>query len=245
MGLVNGLQWGRFPIPKQLGFTEFQGRLQTADATTGTTPMGLTDEINTVIQASASSVNQSQTLVNAQLNELNVTSQLVTKTVNQVTENEADRIVLIKEYNKNVLSLNAILVDMTTGAQQINDVIAVANRIKTNIANDIRKINDAITVTNDWMVKMDSWVAFVKDETQQIDQAQANLVSWGDSTKTNINLHEVAAVKLAREAYDLETQISDTSNLLLATGGLIGYTPKTLTMAEAAGGLGWQYTYWS
>ena len=243
--VVHGLQWGRFPIPNQLGLTEIRGRLQTTDSSSPTTSLGLADQVNAVIQAAAASVGQSQSLVNAQLNELNVTNDLVSRTVNQVTQNEGDRVSLVKEYNKNVLSLNSILVDMTTGAQQINDVIAVANRVEKNVANDIKKINDAINVTNDWMVKMDSWVAFVKEETSQIDQAQANLVTWGDATKNNINLHEVAAIKLAREAYDLETQISEMSNFLLGTGGLIGYTPTTLTMAEASGGLGWHYSYWS
>jgi hypothetical protein len=245
-GIGNSLQWGRFPVPSQLGLTEVMGRFQTTDSSSSSSSGGgIVDQINTVIASAASSVNQSQTFVTAQLNELNVTNGMINRTVQGVSDNEAKRIGLIKDFNGNVMSLNTILVDMTTGSQQINDVISTANRIKTNIANDIKKINDAINVTNDWMTKMDSWVAFVKSETSEIDQAQANLVTWGDSTKNNINLHEVAAVKLAREIYDLETTIADMSNYLLGTGTLFGYTPTTLTMAEASGGLGWQYSYWS
>lgn len=245
VGLASGLRWGRFPIPTQIALTERMGRLQTADLSSNSTAAGIMDQIASIIQTAAATVNQSQTIVTAQLRELNVTNGMINQTVMLVQNNEHVRIALIKDFNKNVMALNAVLVDMTTGSQQVNDVISTANRIKTNLANDIKKINDAINVTNDWMVKMDSWVAFVKDETHQIDEAQANLVSWGDATKNNINLHEVAAVKLAREAYDLETQISDMSNFLLGTGRMLGYTPSTLTMAEAAGGLGWAYTYWS
>lgn len=245
VSVVSGLQWGRFPVPTQIALTERMGRLQTADVSNPSSSTGILDQIDDVIQTAASNVQQSQTIVTAQLNELNVTNGMINQTVMVVQNNERVRIALIKDFNKNVMSLNSVLVDMTTGAQQINDVISMANRIKTNLANDIKKINDAINVTNDWMVKMDSWVAFVKDETHQIDEAQANLVSWGDTTKNNINLHEVAALKLAREAYDLETEISDMSNNLLGTGRLLGYAPSVLTMAEAAGGLGWAYTYWS
>jgi hypothetical protein len=242
--MTAGLRWGRLPVPTQLGLTERMGRLETT-GTAASSALGLADQINAIVQEAANSVNQSQAIVSAQLNELAVTNSMINQTVQLVESNEQVRIALIKEYNKNVLSLNGVLVEMTTGAQQVNDVIATANRIKTNIANDIKKINDAIAVTNDWMVKMDSWVAFVKDETQQIDQAQANLVSWGDATKTNINLHEVAALKLAREAFDLETKISSTNNFLLGTAKMLGYNPSTLTIAEATGGLGWAYTYWS
>jgi hypothetical protein len=245
LSVASGLQWGRFPVPTQIALTEHMGRLQTADVSSPSSSKGILDQIDDVIQTAASNVQQSQTIVTAQLSELNVMNGMINQTVMLVQNNERVRIALIKDFNKNVMSLNSALVDMTTGAQQINDVISMANRIKTNLANDIKKINDAINVTNDWMVKMDSWVAFVKDETHQIDEAQANLVRWGDTTKNNINLHEVAAMKLAREAYDLETEISDMSNYLLATGRLLGYTPSVLTMAEAAGGLGWAYTYWS
>jgi len=91
---------------------------------------------------------------------------------------------------------------------------------------------------NDWMVKMDAWVVFVRDETTQIDQAQANMLNWGEATKNNINTHEVSAMRLAREAYDIETDISQMNNLLLGTGQLMGYTPKTITIAQANGGLG-------
>lgn len=237
-----GLQWGRFPVPQQLGMTELMGRLQTAPVST---PVGLADQINALIQSASEKVANSQSVVAAQLNELNVTNGIINRTIAQVEANEEARIAQVKEYNKNVLALNGVLVEMTTGSQQINDVIATANRVKKNIANDIKRINDAISVTNDWMVKMDAWVAFVKEEVKEIDQAQANLVRWGDATKNNINLHEVAAVKLAREAFDLETQISSMTNLLLSSGKLLGYTPSTLTIAEAAGGLGWSYTYWS
>ena len=117
--------------------------------------------------------------------------------------------------------LNQNLVDMTTGSQQINDVIAVSNRIKTNLVSDINTLNNAIMVVNDWMVKMDAWVVFVRDETTQIDQAQANMLNWGEATKNNINTHEVSAMRLARQAYDIETDISQMNNLLLGTGQLM------------------------
>ena len=236
--------WGRFPVPTQLGLTELVGRLQ-ADSTTNTTALSLTDQINALISSASGKVAQSQALVTAQLNELTVAGQTVNRTVAQVATNEAARISIIKEYNKDAMVLNQLLVEMTTGAQQVNDVIGVANRVKKNLAADIRRVNEAIAVTNDWMVKMDSWVSFVTDETAQIDQAQANLLAWGDATRENVNLHEVAAQKLGREAYDLETQIIEVSNLLLSTGAMMGYTPSTLTIAEASGGLGWDYTYWS
>jgi hypothetical protein len=165
--------------------------------------------------------------------------------VTQVESNENGRVGIIKEHNKQVMEMNQALIDMTTGSQQINDVISVANRIKTNLANDIRKLNEAIMVTNDWMVKMDSWVVFVQDEAHQIDNAQANLLKWGDVTKENINTHEVSAVKLARAAYDLETQIMQVNNFLLGTGELMGYTPTTLSIPEAAGGIPSILSFWS
>lgn len=237
-------RWGRFPIPTQLGLSELVGQLQT-DVTTNTTDLSLTDQINVLISSSSDTVDKCQSLVAAQLNELTIAGQTVNRTVTQVEANEEARISVIKEYNKDVLGMNNILVEMSSGSQQVNDVIGVANRVKKNLAEDIRRVNEAIAVTNDWMVKMDAWVNFVTDETVQIDQAQANLLKWGDATKDNINLHEVAAVKLGRETYDLETQIIEIGNLLLASGAMMGYTPTTLTMAEATGGLGWSYTYWS
>ena len=236
--------WGKYPTPSQIGLSELVGRLQTM-TDTNTTSLSLSDQINALIESAATQVSKSQSLIGAQLNELNVASDIVNRTVIQVEANEAARISIIREYNKNALGFNQILIDMTSGSQQINDVISVANRIKKNLANDIRRINEAISVTNDWMVKMDAWVSFVLDETTQIDQAQANLLKWGDATKNNINLHEVAAMKLGREAYDLETEIIDMSNFLLSTGKMMGYTPATLSIPEAAGGLGWSYTSWS
>ena len=236
--------WGRFPLPHQLGFSQLVNQLQT-DVTTNTTSLTLIDQINALINSSAQKVAQSQSLVTAQLNELSVERGTVNKTVGQVANNEATRISIIREYNKDALALNNLLVDMTGGSQQINDVIGVANRVKKNLAADIQRVNEAIAVTNDWMVKMDSWVNFVTDETNQIDAAQANLLKWGDATKDNINLHEVAEVKLGRETYDLETEIVQLSNYLLSTAQMLGYTPNTLTIAEAAGGLGWNYTFWS
>lgn len=247
MSVAQALEWGRYRIPTRLGLTELVTRLQDAGTNVSSlaTSGGLVDQINQVIQSASNTVSKTQSLVAAQQSELNVTNNLVNQTITQVEANENNRIAAIKEYNKNVLSLNGILSDMTTGSQQINDVISMANRVKNNLAHDLNSINEAIAVTNDWMVKMDSWIAFVKDETQQVDQAQASLVSWGDSTGSNINLHEVAAVKLAREVYDLETNISSTANFLLATGQMLGYTPQTLTVVEASGGLGMPYTPWS
>lgn len=243
---ASGLEWGRYRVPTRLGFSELVTRLHDAGAQVSSEgPRGLVDQINQLIQSASNTVSKSQGLVAAQQSELNVTNTLVNQTITQVEENENKRIAAIKEYNKNVLSLNMILTDMTSGSQQLNDVISMANRVKKNLADDIANINEAISVTNDWMVKMDSWIAFVKDETQQVDQAQASLVSWGDFTGSNINLHEVAAVKLARQVYDLETNISATTNFLLGTGAMLGYTPQSLTVVEAAGGLGWSLSPWS
>ena len=253
-GLSSGLQWGRFPMPTQLGLTELMHRVETAAmagssssaaTTTGTTTGGVADDIKTLIDSVQKKTQDTQKLVDAHLLELDKANGEIGKAVTQAQTNEHNRIGLVKEYNQGVITLNQLLVEMTTGSQQINDVISTANRVKRNLAKDIQIINDAITVTNDWMVKMDNWVTFVKAETSEIDDAQANLVKWGDSTKTNINVHEIAAIKLAREAYDLETEITDMSNFLLSTGKMLGYSPQTLTMAEAAGGLGWSYTYWS
>jgi hypothetical protein len=241
---TDALSWGKFPLPRQMGLSELVTKLSQS-GTTNTTSMSMADEINTLMETIKVKVNQSQTLVAAQLNELSVASELVNRTVAQVEVNEQARISIIKTYNQNAVQSNQMLVDMTTGAQQINDNIAVSNRIKSNLATDIVRINDAISVTNDWMVKMDAWVAFVLDETTQIDQAQANLLQWGDATKENMNTHEVAALKLAREAYDLETQIVEVNNIVLGTGALLGYTPATLSIPDAAGGFGWSYSYWS
>ena len=246
VGLANGLEWGRYRVPSRLGLTELVSRLEHAGTSvSAAAPGGLADQINALIQSASEIISRTESLVLAQQSELNVTNNLVSQTISQVEANENNRIAAIKEYNKNVLTLNAILTDMTTGSQQINDVISLANRVKKNLANDIVSINEAIGVTNDWMVKMDSWIAFVKDETEQVDQAQASLVSWGDSTGVNVNLHEVAAVKLAREVYDIETSISAATNFLLGTGNMLGYTPQSLTVVEAAGGLGWSLSPWS
>jgi hypothetical protein len=242
---VQGLQWGRLPMPTQLRLAQVGHKLQMADAETGGATPGLIDQIDAVVETAAGHVKKSETLVTGLDKELNKTMDLVTTTVSKLTENEVQRISLIKDFNFNAISLNGILVDMTTGTQQINDVISMANRIKTNMASDIKKINDAIGVTNDWLVKMDNWVTFVTTETKQIDEAQANLVKWGDLAKENINTHNLATVRLAKEGDDLETQISDLNSALLATGAMIGYTPTTLTMAEATGGFGWLYTTWS
>jgi len=236
--------WGRFSIPKPLGLHQLVSELQ-SDNTTATTALSIPDQINALILSASDAIAHSQTLVNAQLNELGVAEKIVNQTVAQVEANEDARVGIIKEYNKEVMEMNQGLVDMTTGSQQVNDVISVANRIKTNLANDIRKLNDAIMVVNDWMVKMDAWVVFVKDEVTQIDVAQANLLKWGDTTKDNINTHEVTAIKLAREAYDLESQILQTNNFLLGTGEMMGYTPSTLNIPEAAGGLGDAFSFWS
>ena len=236
-------------MPTQLGMSELMVRVKGADGASqsggSSGSVGIVDAINAVVQAAADQLGRSQRVVEAHANELAVTDGLITQSITQVETNENNRIALVKEYNQGVLGLNQMLVEMTTGSQQINDVISLANRVKNNLATDIHIINDAITVTNDWMVKMDNWVTFVKQETHEIDEAQANLVKWGDATKNNMNLHEVAAIKLAREAYDMETEISDMSNFLLSTGKLMGYAPQTLSMAEAAGGLGWAYSYWS
>lgn len=237
-------RWGKLALPHQLGLTELVTKLSKS-GTTNTTSLSLADQIQAYMLSTAQQLARSQTLVSAQLNELAVASDIVNRTTAQVELNEQARISIIKTYNENALLSNQILVDMTTGSQQINDVISVANRIKGNLATDIARLNEAISVTNDWMVKMDAWVVFVLDETTQIDQAQANLLQWGDATKENINTHEVAAMKLAREAYDLETQIVELNNMLLSTGSLLGYTPATLSIPDAAGGFGWTYSYWS
>ena len=230
-------RWGKYPLPRSLGLYELVGQLQTSDST-NTSTLSVSDQINAIIGDAAKSIANSQQLVTAQLNELAVTQQMVNQTVDQMETNEDARVAIIKQYNNNAMLLNQNLVDMTTGSQQINDVIAVSNRIKTNLVSDINTLNNAIMVVNDWMVKMDAWVVFVRDETNQIDQAQANLLNWGEVTKNNINTHEVSAMKLAREAYDIETDISQMNNLLLGTGQLMGYVPKTLTITQASGGLG-------
>ena len=239
------LQWGRFPIPAQLRLTQVGSQLQTADASTGSGTKSIVERINDIIESANTKIQNSQTLVTAQTSQLDTTEKEVEKTITAVTNNEEARIQCVKDYNKNAISLNGILVDMTTGTQQINDVISVANRVQTNLNNDIKKINEAISVTNDWLVKMDNWVTFVKSETEQIDTAQANLITWGDSVRKNINTHEEAALSLAKTGDDLETQVSDLNNVLLATGALLGYKPATLTIAEASGGFGWLYTAWS
>lgn len=236
--------WGRYPMPQDLGLTELMSRLQDAGAP-ATSNMGLVDQINQLVIESADTVSKSQNLVEGHMKELYVTYGIVNKTIEQVAVNEANRIALIRDYNKNALSLNRIHTDMTTGAQQINDVLSMSQRTKKNLHDDIRRINDAIDVTNDWLVKMDEWASFVRSEKSKIDEAQAGLVKWGDRTKQNLNLHEVSATKLAREAYDLETQISDLTNIVLSCGELLGYKPKTLTIPEVSGGLGWEYTFWS
>ena len=237
-------RWGQHPLPSQFGLSELMGRLADSSTTT-TTQLGLVDQINAIISQTAEKVGRSQSLAAAQLNELNVTTGIINQSISLVESNEHKRIALIKEHNKNVLQLNQVLTEMTTGAQQMNDVISLGNRVKKNLAQDLRRLNEAIGVTNDWMVQMDSWATFVRAEKTKIDAAQGALVSWGDGTKNNLNLHEVAAVKLAREAYDLESDISGMTNLLLSTGKILGYTASTLTIPEASGGLGWQYTYWS
>ncbi len=237
-------RWGKLNLPRQIGLSELVSKLSRSD-TTNTTSLSLADEISAYMTTTAEQVAKSQTLVAAQLSELSVAEDIVSRTTSQVELNEDARIAIVKTYNDNALQSNQLLVEMTTGSQQINDVISVANRIKGNLATDISRLNDAISVTNDWLVKMDAWVAFVLDETTQIDQAQASLLAWGDSTRDNCNTHEVAAMKLAREAYDVETQIVELNNLLLSTGALMGYTPSTLSITDAAGGFGWTYSYWS
>jgi hypothetical protein len=236
--------WRGLSIPKPLGLSELMNRLQDA-TTTQVSNAGLVDQINQLISESAATISRSQNLVNGHLKELNVTNDIVNKTMLQVDENEAYRLALIRQYNKVALGLNSVQTDMMTGAQQINDVLGLSQRIKTNLANDIKRINDAINVTNDWLIKMDEWMTFMRSESDKIDQAQAGLVKWGDATKQNLNLHEVSATKLARETFDLETQISDVANVLLSSGNLIGYQPKTYTLPEVSGGLGWEYTFWS
>lgn len=230
-------KWGKYPLPRSLGLYQLVNQLQTDDSTS-TTTLSVSEQINAVITSAANSIKNSDQLVKAQLKELNVTQQMVNQTVDQIETNEDARVALIKQYNNNAMSMNQNLVDMTTGSQQINDVISVSNRVKTNLVSDINTLNNAIMVVNDWMVKMDAWVVFVRDETNQIDQAQANLLNWGEATKNNVNTHEVSALKLAREAYDIETQISQMNNLLLGTGKLMRYTPTTLTIPQASGGLG-------
>jgi hypothetical protein len=238
-GLVDGVEtkWGKYPLPRSLGLYQLVGQLQ-ADDSTSTTTLSVTDQINAIIAEAAQSIANSQQVVTAQLKELSVTEQMVNQTVDQMETNEDARVSLIKQYNNNAMSMNQNLVDMTTGSQAINNVISVSNRVKTNLVSDINTLNNAIMVVNDWMVKMDAWVVFVTDETNQIDGAQASLLDWGEATKNNINTHEVSAMKLAREAYDIETQISQMNNLLLGTGRLLNYVPTTLTMPQASGGLG-------
>jgi hypothetical protein len=244
MPLVYGVGWGRFNVPKPIGLHQLVTELQTNNGT-AVSGLGISDQINALIEAAGSAISHSQSLVDAQLHELEAAEKIVNQTVAQVEANENARVGVIKEYNKEVMEMNQALIDMTTGSQQVNDVISVANRIKTNLANDIRRLNEAIMVVNDWMVKMDSWVVFVKDESASIDMAQANLLKWGDTMKGNINTHEVSAVKLAREAYDLETQIMQCNNFLLGTGELMGYTPETLSIPEAAGGVPSVLSFWS
>lgn len=230
-------KWGKYPLPRSLGLYELVGQLQASDST-NTSTLSVSDQINEIMGSASKSIANSQQLVSAQLNELSVTQQMVNQTVDQMETNEDARVAIVKQYNNNAMLLNQNLVDMTTGSQQINDVIAVSIRIKTNLVSDINTLNNAIMVVNDWMVKMDAWVVFVRDETTQIDQAQANMLNWGEATKNNINTHEVSAMRLARQAYDIETDISQMNNLLLGTGQLMGYTPKTITIAQANGGLG-------
>ncbi|KAF4676197.1 hypothetical protein FOL47_006588 [Perkinsus chesapeaki] len=174
--------------------------------------------------------------------ELNRTHYNIHSTRVQQENNEKSRQACLVANNEASVELNNLLRDMISGAEQINDDVATANKVKRRMEMDIAKFNDRISSLDAWLVNMDKWTKFVLDQTAHLDRAQARLLRWGDETKGTLNTHEVSMVKLGREIFNLETSILSVQETLMAAAARVGYKPVMLTIPEAGGGNDWLYT---
>ncbi|KAF4732671.1 hypothetical protein FOZ63_022290 [Perkinsus olseni] len=174
--------------------------------------------------------------------ELNRTHYNIQSTRTQQENNEKSRQACLVANNEASVELNNLLRDMISGAEQVNDDVATANKVKRRMELDLSKFNDRISSLDAWLLNMDKWTKFVLDQTTTLDRAQARLLRWGDETRSTLNTHEVGVVKLGREMFNLETSILSLQETIMSAAGTVGYKPLILTIPEAGGGNDWLYT---
>lgn len=174
-GMHNGGRggWGRYPDPLSMEpshnshLSALVSKLSSYSFATDTAPVsssntsasvgslpvngnGNSDSLIARIDAAITNANvqltSTDSMVNAQLQELQAASSIVNKSIQQVLANENGRQAIILQYNSLAVQLNDVTADMTTGAQQINNIVSIGNRIKRTINDDVTKCNEAISV---------------------------------------------------------------------------------------------------
>ena len=205
------------------------------------------DETQPVVDQVNDTLTNTEVLINSQAQELYFTSQAVNRSVTHVGNNEDARQACLITFNTGAISLNAVLSGMVTGAQLINNVIDVANSAKTMIATDIKRLNRDINVLDMWGPIMTNWANFVETQTTLLDAGQSQIVTWGEKTQSTINQQKVSIILLAREIFNLETDILTMQEQLNSVASVFNYSPMTITVAEAAQGTDGQTVYnpWS
>ena len=186
-------------------------------------------------------------LIESQEQELYLTSQAVNRSVTHVENNEDARQACLISFNNGATTLNGVLSGMVTGAQLINNVIDVANRVKTTLKTDLGLLNRNIAVLDDWQPVMTEWANFVEEQTSILDNSQSKLQIWGDEVKAAINQEKISIIELGREVFNLETEILSWHDQLSSIGQMFQYTPVLLTVYEAMNGKDGETVYnpWS
>ncbi|EEQ98102.1 hypothetical protein Pmar_PMAR002381 [Perkinsus marinus ATCC 50983] len=168
------------------------------------------DTIETSIKSQLHGVQRIET---GHWDELNRTHYNIQSTRIQQENNEKSRQACLVSNNEASVELNNLLRDMISGAEQVNDDVATANKVKRRMELDLSKFNDRISSLDAWLLNMDKWTKFVLDQTGN-----------------------------RREMFNLETSILTLQETIMSAAGSVGYKPMLLTIPEAGGGNDWLYT---
>ena len=213
---------------KQMAFHDISERINIAEETeNGDRTPSVVEQINTTLSNTV-------TLVNSQAQELFFTSQAVNRSVTHVANNEDGRLACLVSFNGAVGNLNGVLSGMVTGAQLINNVIDVANRVKNTMTRDVERINRNIAVIDNWQPVMTDWANFVETQTSYLDGAQTSLLGWSSKVQAALNKQKSSSIQIGREVWNLESDIISWHEKINSAANLFKYSPVLLTVAEAA-----------